>query len=99
MKYDAVEKLTKRKVRIVVQGNREKPLDDTSTLYSPVACYGVIKLIIALSSMHGLYMRQLDIQTACLYGRRKKDLYIELPKGHPQKQGKKVQCVWSKRRT
>ena len=89
VKYDTVQKLTKRKVRIVVQGNREKSLDDTSTLYSPVASYDVIKLIIALSGMHGLYMRQLDIKTAYLYGRRKKDLYIELPRGHPQKQGTK----------
>ena len=56
VKYDTAQKLTTHEVRIVVQGNKEKALDNTGTLYLVVDC-DVIKLIIALQGMHGMYKR------------------------------------------
>ena len=72
-------------MRIVAQGQREKSVLEASELFSPVASYTTIKILLALTGVRNLQMRQIDIKTAFLYSKRHKLTYLELPQGHPDK--------------
>ena len=93
-KYDNETKSFKRKVRMVVQGNKERAqIDET---YAPVAATHIIKLVLCLLGLFGFHRRQMDFKTAFLNGRRDKPFYLELPLGHPKRQeGKVWRCLCS----
>ena len=90
-KYDNLNKKVKAKVRIVVRGDLEKNDFDPNLIYAPVAGLDIIRLVLIICYMYGLYFVQIDIKTAFLYGKRQIAIYITLPIGHKLK---KLNKVW-----
>ena len=91
-KFDGIAQRIKHKVRIVVRGDVEQQPLERKALYSPVAHSDSIKTILALSGAKQMKIRQCDIKTAYLYGRRQEEVYLELPIGH--KDRAKRENVW-----
>ena len=91
-KYDGITQRIKHKVRIVVRGDVEKQPPEKKELYSPVAHSDSIKTILALTGAKNMKIKQCDIKTAYLYGRRTEEIFVELPIGHKDRQKKKN--VW-----
>ena len=91
VKWDNVAHHWKKKARIVVRGDLERDIN-TQDLYSPVANYDTIRLFVALHGLFGFQLRQADISCAYLHGNRKKETFLELPSGHPDRIGRRR--VW-----
>ena len=70
------------KVRIVARGDLEPAHDDVA-VYSPVAGMTALRLFTFLATNFSSSIAQLDVSAAFLYGRLERDIYIALPKGHP----------------
>ena len=62
-KYDNLNKKVKAKVRIVVRGDLEKNDFDPNLIYAPVAGLDIIRLVLIICHMYGLYIVQIDIKT------------------------------------
>ena len=92
VKFDNITKEWIFKVRIVARGDLEV---DEEFVYAPVANMPALRLFVVLSLEFGIDFRQLDISSAFLYGRLDHDIYVELPDGHPEKQGNTK--VWKTR--
>ncbi|GJY81459.1 zinc finger, CCHC-type containing protein [Tanacetum coccineum] len=73
--------IEKFKVRLVIQGFRQKSGIDYFDTYAPVAHISTIRLLIALASIHNLIIHQMDMKTAFLNG----ELDEEAPKQWHQK--------------
>ncbi|GJW26530.1 zinc finger, CCHC-type containing protein [Tanacetum coccineum] len=71
----------KFKVRLVIQGFRQKSGIEYFDTYDPVACISTIRLLIALASIHNLIIHQIDVKTTFLNG----ELDEEAPKQWHQK--------------
>ena len=54
--------IDKLKVWLVIQGFRQKPGVDYFDTYSPVGRIFVIRLLIALASIHNLAIHQMDVK-------------------------------------
>ena len=90
VKYDNLENKHKAKVRFVARGDLVK---DEKRYYSPVASHVAMRLFtIICVGLKMIPIQQLDISNAFIYGRLKENIYIQLPKGHPEKDGQRK--VW-----
>ena len=90
LKYDVITGKFKHKVRIVVRGDKEANF--IAATYAPVASGIIIKLNLALLTIMGYLVRQLDIKTAFLNARRSTLLHTYLPLGHKDR---KKGFIWS----
>ncbi|KAL0449315.1 UNVERIFIED_CONTAM: Copia protein [Sesamum latifolium] len=66
MKVDGT--IEKFKIRLVIQGFRQRPGIDYFDTYAHVARISTIRLLIALASIHNLVIHQMDVKTAFLNG-------------------------------
>nr|GEU61317.1 zinc finger, CCHC-type [Tanacetum cinerariifolium] len=71
----------KFKVRLVIQGFKEKSGIDYFDTYAPVARISTIRLLIAMASIHSLIIHQMDVKTTFLNGELEKEVYINQPLG------------------
>lgn len=92
-KHDNVTGKMRHKVRIVARGDLQKYHATSSETFAPVASTEAIRLLFAIAAQENLVVRQADVSTAFLYGRRKEKIYLELPSGHSDKRGKEV--IWT----
>ncbi|GJZ21778.1 zinc finger, CCHC-type containing protein [Tanacetum coccineum] len=60
--------IEKFKVRLVIQGFRQKSRIDYFDTYAPVARISTIRLLIAMTSIHNLIIHQMDVKTTFLNG-------------------------------
>ena len=68
-----------KKARLVVRGfQQDEILED---LYSPVAKVQTLKLLLAYCCQFGLYIEQMDVETAFLNGNVKSEVYVKQPPG------------------
>ncbi|GJY25712.1 zinc finger, CCHC-type containing protein [Tanacetum coccineum] len=66
MKVDG--SIDKYKVRLVIQGFRQKEGIDFFDTYAHVARISTIRLLLALAAIHDLVIHQMDVKTKSLYG-------------------------------
>ena len=76
----------RKKTRIVVRGDLQDATD--LDVYSPTANAVAVRLVVGLAAAKGWKLRQLDVKNAYLHGRTEAPTFIELPSGHPKKDGK-----------
>nr|GEY76613.1 zinc finger, CCHC-type [Tanacetum cinerariifolium] len=79
MKFDGT--IDKFKVRLVIQGFRQKEGTDCFDTYAPVARITKIRLFLALEAIQNLVIHQTDAKTAFLNGDMDEKVYMKQPKG------------------
>ncbi|KAL8120351.1 hypothetical protein AgCh_017506 [Apium graveolens] len=73
--------INKYKARLVAKGFRQREGIDYFDTYSPVARMTTIRMLIALASVHGLIIHQMDVMTAFLHGYLEEEIYMDQPEG------------------
>ena len=79
----------KLKARFCVRGDKQKEGVDYFETYAPVVSWETIRMLLVLSIKLGLKTKQVDYTAAFVQSTIKEEVYVELPKGFPQK-GNKV---------
>lgn len=69
------------KARLVAKGFLQKAGVDYDETYSPVAKLSTIRIVLAVSVKKNLFLHQLDVKTAFLYGILKENIFMEIPDG------------------
>lgn len=69
------------KARLVAQGYSQKKGLDYDETFSPVVRSESVRSVIAVASMNGLKLHQMDITTAFLHGDLEEEVYMKQPKG------------------
>ena len=90
MKVDG--SIDKFKARLVIQGFRYREEVDYFDTYAPVARITTIRLLIALASIHNLFIHQMDVKTAFLDGELDEEVYMKPLEGSFW-MAKKTRCV------
>eukprot|EP00924_Labyrinthula_sp_SR-Ha-C_P006715 snap_masked-scaffold_29-processed-gene-2.51-mRNA-1 protein AED:0.38 eAED:0.38 QI:0/-1/0/1/-1/1/1/0/447 len=82
------------KVRICANDSKGRSKHGTKfgKFYAPVAPISSIRIFISMALYFDTQIRQMDITAAFIYGSLPDPIYLELPKGHPRKDGNKF--VW-----
>ncbi|KAL8093519.1 hypothetical protein AgCh_035404 [Apium graveolens] len=73
--------INKYKARLVAKGFRQREGIDYFDTYSPVARMTTIRMLIALASVHGLIIHQMDVKTTFLHGDLEEEIYTDQPEG------------------
>jgi hypothetical protein len=81
IKHDANGSIEKYKARFVARGFSHKEGEDCDETFAPVAKYTSIRSIIAIASVMGWKLHQMDVKTAFLNGVIEEEVYIEQPQG------------------
>ena len=90
VKYDNIQNQYIPKVRFVARGDL---VDDNKSYFSPVASHVGMRILVSLTVKENLFpLRQMDISNAFIYGRLDNYIYIQLPKGHPER--RRNDYVW-----
>ena len=82
VKYDSLGKVTKFKARLVAKGYSQIEGIDYGEIFSPVAKYDSIRMIIAIVASKRLLMHQMDVKTAFLNDILKEEVYLISPPGY-----------------
>ncbi|GJU39262.1 retrovirus-related pol polyprotein from transposon TNT 1-94 [Tanacetum coccineum] len=69
------------KARLVAKGYRQREGLDYSDTYAPVARISSLRTLIAIFSIKGLYIHQMDVNTAFLNGYLHEEVYMKQPEG------------------
>ncbi|CAH9104519.1 unnamed protein product, partial [Cuscuta europaea] len=73
--------IVKFKARLVVKGFLQKEGMDYSEVFSPVARLETVRTLVALASLKGRKLHQMDVKSAFLNGPLKEEVYISQPPG------------------
>ena len=71
----------KYKAHFVARGFSQKEGIDYDEIFSPIARYTTIHSIIALATLQGWNLHQMDFKTTFLHGLIKGEVYVEQPEG------------------
>ena len=77
--------IDKYKARLVAKGFRQIEDIDYFDIDSPVARLTTIRMLVALASVHGLIIHQIDVKTTFLHGDLEEEIYMDQPEGC---------CIW-----
>ena len=86
-KRDKNGAIERYKMRLVAQGFSQVEGFDYNETYSPVARFTSIRFILAISSILGLIVHQMDVETAFLNAELKEEIYMHPPVGMTIKDG------------
>ena len=81
VKTNADGSIERCKARLVAQGYSQKEGLDYDETFSPVVRSESVHSVIALASMNGLRLLQMDIATAFLHGDLEEEVYMKQPEG------------------
>jgi hypothetical protein len=73
--------LTKYKARLVAKGYTQRPSYNYVEMHSPVVCLETIHLILAIATIKGLVIQQMDVKGAYLNGMLNEQVYMHQPEG------------------
>ncbi|KAL8125169.1 hypothetical protein AgCh_012735 [Apium graveolens] len=80
-KLNPDDSIDKYKARLVAKGFRQRECIDYFDTYSPVSRMTTIRMLIALASIHGLIIHQMDVKTTFLHGDLEEEIYMDQPEG------------------
>ncbi|SCV70150.1 BQ2448_1544 [Microbotryum intermedium] len=80
-KRNALGDVTGHKARLVAQGNRKCDGIDFAETFAPVACFSLIRSLLALAAANGLHVHQADIDKAYLHGDLDYNIWMMAPRG------------------
>nr|GEX40001.1 zinc finger, CCHC-type [Tanacetum cinerariifolium] len=75
------ETIEKFKARLVIQGFKQKSRIDYFDTYAPVACISIIRLLIAMSSIHNMIIHHMDVKTDFLNGELEVEVHMNQHQG------------------
>ena len=84
----------RKKAHLVAKGFSQVEGLDFNQVFSPVMCFETVHLMLALATLENWYITGLDIQSAYLYGKLDKEIYMEQPEGFVPRQEHKVLRLW-----
>ena len=73
--------IKKYKARLNIDGSRMKHGEHYDMTYAPVASWTSVRLLLALSAIHGWHTTQIDYVLAFPQAPVERDIYMEIPKG------------------
>lgn len=85
-KFDENGEVTKYKARLVVKGYAQQHGVDYTEVFAPVARMETIRLVIALATLRGWPLYQLDVKSAFLHGELHENVFVEQPCGYGQRE-------------
>lgn len=71
----------KYKGRLVIRGFKDKHNYDLRETYAPVSRISLIRAFFSIANKYNYAIKQLDVETAFLYGELSEDIYLEIPEG------------------
>eukprot|EP00253_Pinus_taeda_P002330 PITA_02330 len=81
IKHGVDGSVEKYKARFVARGFSQKEGIDYDEIFAPIARYTTIRSIIALATLQGWNLHQMDVKTAFLHGSIKEEVYVEQLEG------------------
>ncbi|GKC43028.1 zinc finger, CCHC-type containing protein [Tanacetum coccineum] len=81
--------IEKFKARLVIQGFKQKSGIDYFDTYAPVARISIIRLLIAMTSIHNLVIHHMNVKTTFLNGELEEEVYMNQPQGFIMSQAPK----------
>jgi hypothetical protein len=81
IKRDELGNISRYKARIVAQGFRQKPGEDFTEVYAPVARHTTFRTLLSVAAKRRFVVRHYDAKTAFLNGRLTEDIYMRQPPG------------------
>ena len=85
----------RKKACLVVKGFSQIEGLDFSQVFSPVVCFETVRLMLALAALENWYITGLNVQSAYLYGKLNKEIYMEQLEGFAvPRQERKVLHLW-----
>ena len=92
VKRKADNSIDRFKARLVAQGYSQKQGIDFDEVFSPVARFSTIRIVLALSTLLDLDLHQLDVKTAFLNGSLSDEIYMQQPEGYISKENPGYVC-------
>lgn len=84
-KYNERGEIEKYKVRLVEKGYSQKHGVDFTEVFAPMARWDTIRTILALATIKGWSVFQLDVKNAFLHGELNEIVYVDQPQGFGKK--------------
>jgi len=95
-KLDSNGNLMKRKARIVARGFTQREGIDFFKTFSPTLKQDSIRIFTAIATQYSYNIHQIDIKAAYLNAKLNEDIYMKLPEGEDNKNGKYKYCKLNK---
>ena len=84
-KLNEIGEVDKCKARLVAKGYAQQQGIDYTKVFSPVARWDTIRMVIASTTQNGWSVYQLDVKSVFLHGELNEAVFIEQPQGYEKK--------------